>query len=60
MELVHVMDCIEAHKAPTESDGLSIPFVAGKRSQQSCFRTIVLLAVSFGLRISEVLGLKWS
>lgn len=24
-----------------------------------CFRTFVLIAVSFGLRISEVLGLKW-
>ena len=24
-----------------------------------CFRTMILLAVSFGLRISEVLGLKW-
>jgi integrase len=25
-----------------------------------CFRTMLLLAVSFGLRISELLGLKWS
>lgn len=25
----------------------------------ACWRTILLLAVSFGLRISEVLGLKW-
>src|SRR2546426_12545475 len=24
-----------------------------------CLRTMLLLAVSFGLRISEVLGLKW-
>lgn len=28
-------------------------------SNDECFRTLVLLAVSFGLRISEVLGLKW-
>jgi len=26
----------------------------------ACWRTILLLAVSFGLRISEVLGLKWN
>ena len=26
----------------------------------ACWRTMLLLAVSFGLRISEVLGLKWS
>ena len=25
-----------------------------------CWRTLLLLAVSFGLRVSEVLGLKWS
>ena len=25
----------------------------------TCFRTMLLLAISFGLRISEVLGLKW-
>jgi integrase len=24
-----------------------------------CWRTMLLIAVSFGLRISEVLGLKW-
>src|SRR5438477_1270671 len=29
------------------------------RGTDVCWRTILLLAVSFGLRISEVLGLKW-
>jgi integrase len=28
--------------------------------EEPCFRTMVILAISFGLRSSEVLGFKWS
>lgn len=40
--------CVEQFHALLEATGADV-----------CWRTMLLVAVSFGLRISELLGLKW-
>ena len=59
MELVHVKDASKRTKHPRSLTVEQFHLLLETLNHDPCFRTIVLLAVSFGLRISEVLGLKW-
>src|SRR5439155_1174463 len=59
MELVSVKGASQRVRKPrslTVEQFQQLLEIIGK---DSCWRTMLLLAVSFGLRISEVLGLKW-
>jgi integrase len=60
MELVKVKD---ASKPIRKTRSLSVEqfqlLLKVLNEEDPCFRTMVILAISFGLRISEVLGFKW-
>lgn len=59
MELVSVKGATHRVRKPRSLSAEQFQSLLGQFNTDECFRTFVLLAVSFGLRISEVLGLKW-
>lgn len=59
MELVSVRGATQRLRKPRNLSVEQFQSLLEQFSNNECFRTFVLLAVSFGLRISEVLGLKW-
>lgn len=60
MELVSVPDASQRVHKPRSLTVEEFQTLLGTLGKDACWRTILLLAVSFGLRISELLGLKWS
>lgn len=59
MELVSVKGATHRTRKPRSLTAEQFRQLLTAFSDDVCFRTFVLIAVSFGLRISEVLGLKW-
>lgn len=49
-------EACEPHRVLTEQEFQSL---LGQFADDLCFRTLLLVMMSFGLRISETLGLKW-
>lgn len=60
MELVSVADASKRMHKPRSLTVEEFQVLLGTLGNDPCWRTILLLTVSFGLRISELLGLKWS
>ena len=58
MELVTVKGATKRKRQPRSLDGRRVPLFADNLEEP--FRTIALLCVCLGLRISECLALKWS
>jgi len=59
MELVSVKGTTHRTRKPRSLTAQEFQQLLSSVGDDVCFRTFVLIAVSFGLRISEVLGLKW-
>jgi len=59
MELVSVKDATKRTRHPGSLTVEQFQQLLAQFRDDLCFRTILLLAVSFGLRVSEALGLKW-
>ena len=59
MELVNVKNASQRMRKHLSLTAEQFHALMEKLKADTCFRTMLLLAVSFGLRISEVLGLKW-
>jgi len=60
MELVSVLDASKRTKKPRSLTVEEFQTLLRTLGNDPCWRTILLLTISFGLRISELLGLKWS
>jgi integrase len=60
MELVSVADASKRMHKPRSLTVEEFQALLGTLGNDPCWRTILLLTVSFGLRISELLGLRWS
>ena len=60
MELVSVPDASKRMHKPRSLTVEEFQALLGTLGNDPCWRTILLVTVSFGLRISELLGLKWS
>ena len=60
MELVSVAGASQRVRKPRSLTVEEFQTLLGTLGKDTCWRTILLLTVSFGLRISELLGLKWS
>jgi len=60
MELVSVKAASQRVRKPRILTVEQFQSLLAQFKNDLCFRTMLLLAVSFGLRISELLGLKWS
>ena len=59
MELVRVRHASQRVRKPRNLTAEQFRSLLEQLREDDCMRTMVLLAVSFGLRVSEVLGLKW-
>jgi integrase len=59
MELVTIKGASKRTRKPRSLTVEQFQLPLAQFERDLCFRTMLLLAVSFGLRISEVLGLKW-
>ena len=59
MELVNIRCATRRIRKPVSLTVDEFQALLGPLRADACLRTMLLLAVSFGLRISEVLGLKW-
>jgi integrase len=59
MELVTIKGATKRVRKPRSLTTEQFQALLGTLGDDLCLRTMLLLAVSFGLRISEVLGLKW-
>lgn len=59
MELVQIKNATMRVKQPRSLTVEQFQALLQQFNDNCCLRTMVLVAVSFGLRISEVLGLKW-
>jgi integrase len=59
MELVTIKSASQRVRKPRSLTAEQFQFLMETLGNNTCWRTMLLLAVSFGLRISEVLGLKW-
>jgi len=59
MELVTIKGASRRVRKPRSLTVEQFRALVEALGENVCLRTIILLAVSFGLRISEVLGLKW-
>jgi integrase len=59
MELVSIRGASNRTRKPRSLNVEHFQLLLAQFEHDVCFRTMLLLAVSFGLRISEVLGLKW-
>src|SRR5437016_6055897 len=59
MELVNIRCATRRVRKPVSLTVEQFQALLGALCEDACLRTMLLLAVSFGLRISEVLGLKW-
>ncbi len=59
MELVTIKSASQRVHKPRSLTAEQFQSLLKTLGNNACWRTILLLAVSFGLRISEVLGLKW-
>jgi integrase len=59
MELVNVKNASQRVRKTRSLTVEQFQLLLETVGNDACWRTILLLAVSFGLRISEVLGLKW-
>ncbi len=59
MELVTVKDASQRVRKPRSLTVEEFQTLLSTLGTDACWRTMLLLAVSFGLRISELLGLKW-
>src|SRR5207245_689761 len=59
MELVNVKDATKRMRKPVSLTVEQFQTLLEALGGNVCFRTMLLMAVSFGLRISEILGLKW-
>lgn len=60
MELVTVKAASRRLRRPRSLTVEQFQSLLAQFQNDLCFRTMLLLAVSFGLRVSELLGLKWS
>jgi integrase len=60
MELVSVADASQRMHKPRNLTVEEFQALLETLDNDPCWRTMLLLSVSFGLRISELLGLKWS
>ncbi len=60
MELVTIKSASQRVRKPRSLTTEQFQSLMEALGNDACWRTMLLLAVSFGLRISEVLGLKWS
>jgi integrase len=60
MELVSVPDASKRMHKPRNLTVEEFQALLGTLGNDPCWRAILLLTISFGLRISELLGLKWS
>jgi integrase len=59
MELVCIRDAGKRVRKPRSLTVEQFQLLLAQFERDLCFRTMLLLSVSFGLGISEVLGLKW-
>jgi len=59
MELVNIKGASMRVRQPRSLTVEQFQLLLAQFEHDLCFRTVLLIAVSFGLRISEVLGLKW-
>lgn len=59
MELVSVKDASQRVRKPNSLTVEQFQTLLELLGHDVCWRTMLLLSVSFGLRISELLGLKW-
>jgi integrase len=59
MELVTVKNASHRMRKHPSLTAEQFHALMEKLRDDTCFRTMLFLAISFGLRISEVLGLKW-
>ena len=59
MELVSINGGSQRIRKPRSLTVEQFQLLLAQFENDLCFRTMLLLTVSFGLRISEVLGLKW-
>ena len=59
MELVTIKGVSKRVRKPRSLTTEEFQLLLAQLENDLCFRTLLLLAVSFGLRVSEVLGLKW-
>src|SRR6201997_3358426 len=59
MELVNVKGASQRVRKPRSLTVEQFQQLLETIGKDACWRTMLLLAVSFGLRISELLGLKW-
>lgn len=60
MELVTIKSASKRTRKPRSLTVEHFQVLLAQVEYDLCFRTLLLIAVSFGLRISELLGLKWS
>ncbi len=60
MELVAVKDATKRTRQPRSLTVEQFHALLSQFDHDACLRTMLLLAVGFGLRISELLGLRWS
>jgi integrase len=59
MELVSIKGATKRTRHPRSLTVEHFQLLLAQFKSDLCFRTMLLLAVNFGLRVSEVLGLKW-
>ncbi|PYV66929.1 MAG: hypothetical protein DMG96_40890, partial [Acidobacteria bacterium] len=59
MELVRIRGASKRIRRPRSLTVEQFQLLLAQFEHDLCFRTMLLLAVSFGLRISELLGLQW-
>jgi integrase len=59
MELVSVASASQRVRKPRSLTPEQFQLLLNTLGSDVCWRTMLLMAVSFGLRISELLGLKW-
>jgi integrase len=59
MEFVSIRGASQRIRKPRSLSVEQFQSLLAQFEGEPCFRTMLLLAVSFGFRISEVLGLKW-
>jgi integrase len=59
MELVRIKGASKRMRKPPSLTVEQFHLLLQQFGEDRCFRTLLLIAISFGLRVSEVLALKW-